>query len=77
MASIWDRRISAWLPRFVLHRFRVLRTSKPSLVRHCHGVGYRRSRGNLASLVTRSIGWSRMSLWSMQWLGDWTRPSRS
>jgi hypothetical protein len=36
----------------------------PPLVRHSRSVGYRRSPGNLASPVTRSIGWSRMSLWS-------------
>jgi hypothetical protein len=36
----------------------------PSLVRHCYVVGYRRSPGNLASRVTRSIGECRMSLWS-------------
>ena len=48
----------------VLHRFRVLRTSEPSLVSYRHAVGYRRSPGNLASRVTRSIGECRMSLWS-------------
>jgi hypothetical protein len=51
----------------VLHRFRVLRTSEPSLVSYRHGVGYRRSPGNLASLATRSIGECRMPLWSAWW----------
>jgi hypothetical protein len=41
-----------------------VRTSDPSLVRHCQSVGYCRSPGNLASHVTRSIGECRMSLWS-------------
>ena len=36
----------------------------PSLVSHRHLVGCCRSPGNLASLVTRSIGECRMSLWS-------------
>jgi hypothetical protein len=36
----------------------------PSLVSYRHRVGYRRSLGNLASHVTRSIGECRMSLWS-------------
>jgi hypothetical protein len=36
----------------------------PSLVSYRHGVGYRRSSGNSASLVTRSIGECRMLLWS-------------
>ena len=36
----------------------------PSLVRHSQPVGYRRSRGNLASRVTRFVGECRMSLWS-------------
>ncbi len=36
----------------------------PSLVSYRHPIGYCRSPGNLASLVTRSIGWSRMLLWS-------------
>jgi hypothetical protein len=40
------------------------RTSDPSLVSYRHAVGYRRSPGNLASHVTRSIGECRMSLWS-------------
>ena len=36
----------------------------PPLVSYRHVVGYRRSPGNLASHVTRSIGECRMSLWS-------------
>jgi len=36
----------------------------PSFVSYRHGVGYRRSPGNLAPHVTRSIGECRMSLWS-------------
>jgi hypothetical protein len=36
----------------------------PSLVSYRRAVGYRRSPGDLASRVTRLIGWSRMSLWS-------------
>jgi hypothetical protein len=36
----------------------------PSLVRHCQSLGYRRSPGNLASRITRSIGECRMSWWS-------------
>ncbi|HEY7416681.1 MAG TPA: hypothetical protein VH593_15945, partial [Ktedonobacteraceae bacterium] len=36
----------------------------PSLISYRHRVGYCRSPGILASPVTRSIGWSRMSLWS-------------
>jgi hypothetical protein len=36
--------------------------SGPSLVRHCHRVAWYRSPGNLARLVTRSIGECRMSL---------------
>jgi hypothetical protein len=40
-----------------------------SLVSYRHGVGYRRSPGNLAALVTRSIDWSRMSLWSLVVVG--------
>lgn len=38
--------------------------SDPPLVSYRHGVGYRRSPGNLAPRVTRSIGECRMSLWS-------------
>jgi len=41
-----------------------LRISDPSLVSYRHLVGYSRSPGNLACLVTRSIGECRMSLWS-------------
>jgi hypothetical protein len=40
------------------------RPDGPLLVRHCHFVGYRRSPGDLFSLVTRSIGERRRSLWS-------------
>ena len=36
----------------------------PSLLRHYQSVGYRDSPGNSAGLVTRSIGSSRMPLWS-------------
>src|ERR1044071_2869996 len=36
----------------------------PSLVSYRRAVGYRRSPGDLASCVTRLIGWSRMSSWS-------------
>jgi hypothetical protein len=59
------------------------RRSDPSLVSYRHGVGYRRSPGNLTSLVTRSIGWSRMSLWSavatiprgvMAWKNGYSHP---
>ncbi len=36
-----------------------------SFVSYRRGVGYRRSPGNLASRITRSIGECRMSLWSV------------
>ena len=39
-------------------------TSDPSLVSYWHVVGCRRSPGNPASCVARSIGECRMSLWS-------------
>jgi hypothetical protein len=42
----------------------LVRTSEPLACKLRHGVGYRRSPGNLASAVTRLIGWSRMPLWS-------------
>jgi hypothetical protein len=48
----------------VLHGFRLRSTRDPSLVSYRHLVGYRRSPGNLASGVTRSIGECRMPLWS-------------
>ncbi len=42
----------------------VMLSADPSLVSYRHSVGYCRSPGNSASLVTRSIGECRMSLWS-------------
>jgi hypothetical protein len=36
----------------------------PSLVRHSQSVGHRRSSGNFAARVTRSIGKCRMRSWS-------------
>jgi hypothetical protein len=47
-----------------------------SLVSYRHVVGYRRSPGNLASLVTRLIGWGRMSLWSAMVVGIQAHGSR-
>lgn len=46
------------------HGARCLRAGDHSLVSYRHGVGYRRSPGSLASLVTRLVDWSRMPLWS-------------
>jgi hypothetical protein len=42
-------------------RRQLVRISDPLLVSYRHAVGYRRSPGNLASRVTRSIGKCRMS----------------
>jgi hypothetical protein len=64
----------AW-PQLSVSRFRLVwaceghgtgrsGTADHSLVSYRHVVGHRRSPGNLASCVTRSIGECRMSLWS-------------
>ena len=54
----------------------LVRPDDPLLVSYRHAVGRRRSPWNLASLVTRSIGWSRMPLWSTVVVSIYSRCSR-
>jgi hypothetical protein len=63
-ADIDERSRAPRLLHVVLHRFRMLLAADPSLVSYRHIVGCRRSPGDLASRVTRSIGECQMSLWS-------------
>jgi hypothetical protein len=60
----WCSPSSAAIVTQLVTRLRARGQTDHLLVSYRHAVGYRRSPGNLASHVTRSIGECRMSLWS-------------